>query len=159
MKGILCVTSAKNNEEYRVVIKKRIIILIVVMIFGAITASAGFVAEFYGNVVINERMLGVYTGTGTGLFFASLAIMIKNRILLRSEERLKASRLNNSDERIKEIRDKAFNVSAYALIAALYLVAFVGGLFYPVLVVVLLIVLSVFLLTYVIAFTYYNHKM
>jgi len=159
MKGILCITSAKNNEEYRVVVKKRINISIVIMIFGAITAGAGFVAENNFNVSISEQMLGVYSGAGVGLFFGSLALLIKNRILLRSEERLKASRLNNSDERINEIRNKAFNISAYALIAALYLVALIGGLFYPVLVIVLLIVLCVFLLTYVISFGYYEHKM
>lgn len=71
---------------------------------------------------------------------------------------LKKSRLNNTDERIQEIGNKAFRVATYAMLAALYAVALIGGLFYPVLVEYLLLVVCTFLLVYVIAFKYYNKK-
>lgn len=159
MKGILCGTTAKTNEEYKKIIKSRMKMMMVIIVVGIITAAIGFGSEFYLKVSINEQMMGVYSGLGVGLLVAGTILIIKNRMLLNNEEKLKVSRLNNTDERIQEISNKAFRIAALVMIMALYATALIGGLFYQVLVQVLLFIVCIFLLSYVIAFKYYNNKM
>ena len=159
MKGILCRSTAKTNEEYKRVIKNRMKVMIAIIIIGIITAAVGFGAEFYLKVSINERMMGVYSGIGVGLFVIGLILLIKNKFLLNNDEKLKESRLNNTDERIQEIGNKAFRAASYVMLAALYGTALIGGLFYPVLIETLMFIVCAFLLTYIIAFKYYNNKM
>lgn len=159
MKCILCGTTAKTNEGYKKVIKNRMKFMVVISILGMITATVGFGAEFYLEVPINKYMLGVYSGIGVGMFVAGIILWIKNRLLLNNDEKLKESRLNNTDERIQEIGNKALRVATYVMLVALYATALIGGLFYPVLVEVLMFIVCTFLLAYVMAFKYYNNKM
>jgi len=159
MRGILCGTTVKTNEEYKKVIRNRMKLMITMTIIGIITATFGFGAEFYFKLPIKESMLGVYSGVGTGLFAAGVILWIKNRLLLKSDEKLKESRLSNTDERLQEIGNKAFHIATYAMFVALYAAALIGGLFYPVLVIYLLVVVCAFLLAYVIALKYYNKRM
>jgi len=159
MRGLLCGTDAKTNEEYRRVIKTRMRIMVLLAILGAITAAVGFAAEMWIEVPVSDLMLGVYTGFGTGLFFAGIILWIKNRLLLGNEQKLKESRLNNTDERIKEISSKAFHAATYFMIVAMYVIALIGGLFDPILVKILLLTISIFLVTYVIAYKIYSNKM
>jgi len=158
MIGILCGTTVKTNEEYKKVIRNRMKLMLAMIIIGIITAAFGYGAEFYFKLSINEQMLGVYSGMGTGLFIAGIILWNKNRLLLKNDEKLKESRLNNTDERIQEIGNKAFRIATYAMLGALYAAALIGGLFYPVLVEYLLFVVCIFLLAYVIAYKYYNKK-
>lgn len=159
MRGILCGSTAKNNEEYKIVLKSRMRFMIALTIIGIITAAIGFGAEFYLNTAINEHMLGVYSGVGVGLTASGIILWFKNRILLNNDKKLKESRLNNTDERIKEISNKSFRVAAYVMLIALYGTALIGGLFYPILAEALLFISCTFLLAYTISFKYYNSKM
>lgn len=159
MKGILCGTTAKTNEEYKKVIKNRMKLMVAIIIIGIITATVGFGGEFYLEVPINDHMLGVYSGMGVGLFVAGIILWIKNRLLLNNDEKLKESRLSNTDERIQEIGNKAFRAATYVMLVALYATALIGGLFYPVLVKALVFIVWTFFLAYMIAFKYYNNKM
>lgn len=159
MRGILCGSTVRTNEEYKEVIKSRMKIMVVIIIVGIITAAVGFLSEFYFHVPINEHMLGVYSGIGVGLFVVGTMLFIKNRLMLNNDEKLKESRLNNTDERNQEISNKAFRIASYTMLAALYAVALVGGLFYPILAEVLFFLVCVFVLTYTISFKYYNNKM
>lgn len=159
MRGLLWGTAAKTNEEYKKVVKSRIKLFTALIIAGIITAAFGFSAEFYFDLPINDHMLGVYSGMGTGLLLVGALLLAKNKRLLNNDTKLKESRLNNTDERILEIANKAIRTASFVMIAALYAVALIGGLFYPVLVKVLLFVISIFVLTYAIAFKYYNNRM
>lgn len=134
-------------------------IMVAIIFIGIITSAAGFSAKFYFHVTINEHMQGVYSGVGVGLIVCGLILLIRSRLLLNNEEKLKISRLNNTDERIQKISDKAFRIAAYVMIVVLYATALIGGLFYPVLVEVLLFIVCTFLLAYILAFRYYNSKM
>ena len=82
MRGILCGSTAKTNEEYKKILKKRMRIMVAIVIIGIITAAVGFGAEFYLKTSINEHMLGVYSGVGTGLSVSGIILWIKNRLLL-----------------------------------------------------------------------------
>ncbi len=159
MRGLLCGTTARTNEEYKKVVKVRMNRFLGLGAIGAVTLTLGLLAEFYWRLDVREEMLGVYTGMGTGLVLVSVILWVKNRVLLANEEKLKESRINNSDERIKEISDQAFRTAAEVMLGVMYLISLIGGLFYPVLVQVLLAVVSIFALTYLISYHIYNKKM
>ncbi len=159
MRGLLCGTTARTNEEYKKVVKVRMNRFLGIGIIGTLTLTLALLAEFYWKLAVKEEMLGVYAGMGTGLVAVSVILWIKNRMLLGNEEKLKESRVNNSDERIKEIGNQAFRMAAAVMLGAMYLISLVGGLFYPMLVQVLLAVVSVFALTYLVSYRIYDKKM
>jgi uncharacterized membrane protein len=159
MRGLLWGSTAKTNEEYKKVVKRRIKLMTALVIVGIITALFGLLAEFNFDLPINDQMLGVYTGVGTDLSLVGALLLFKNRILLNNDTKLKESRLNNTDERILEIGNKALRTATFVMIGTSYVGALIGGLFYPMLVKVLLFVVCIFVLTYAIAFKYYNNRM
>lgn len=159
MKGILCASTAKTNEEYKKVIKSRMKIMTAIIIIGLITAAFGFGSKFYFKTSVSDRILGLYSGIGVGLLAAGIILWIKNKLLLNDDQKLKESRLNNTDERIREIGNRSFRTAAYVMIIALYAIALIGGIFYPVLFVTLMFIICLFLITYMIAFKHYSNKM
>lgn len=159
MRGFFCGCTARTNEEYKKVVKFRMKLMIGMAVIGILTAALGFSGEFYWHAEINDKMLGIYSGFGSGLFAAGIILYIKNRLLLKNDEKLKASRLSNTDERIREISNKAFRTATYIMLIVLYLVMLIGGLFYPVMVEFLAFIVCSFTLAYFISFKYYNTKM
>lgn len=159
MKGLFCGCSANSNEEYKKVIKTRMKIMILLFVIGNITLAVALLAKNIWTVSINEHMLGVYSGVGVGLMAASVILWIKNKLILADEEKLKKSRLSNTDERIQEISNKALRVGTIVLLIALYALGLIGGLFYPVLVKILLSMVFVFLIAYLIAYKIYEKRM
>ena len=159
MRGLFCGTSAKTNEEYRKVVKVRMLIMTVVGIVGAATLAVALLAGSYWEVTIDELMLGFYTGIGTGLLAGAIVLLIKDAILLRSEEKLKNSRLNNSDERNHEISSKAIKFTMMIMLLAMYSVALIGGLYYPVLVKIITGIIFLSLMAYYGAYQFYKTRM
>ena len=158
MLGIFCGSECSTNEEYKKCIKKRIAYFIGAIILGVITLIVTFLGNEIFGVSISEKMLGVYTGFGTGLIFAGAILLIKNILLLKNEEKLRKSRIANTDERNNEISLKATRVALGVMLVAMYLVALIGGLWYPELMEILLILICVFLLAYLAAYKYISRK-
>ncbi len=159
MRGLLCGTTARTNEEYKQVVKVRIYRFAGLGIIGAITLIVALLAEFYWKVEVKEEMLGVYTGGGFGLLLIAIIMIIKNTIMLKDEEKLKASRISNGDERINEISNRAFRTASIVMLIAMYALALIGGLFNPELVRLLLVVVSIFVFAYVVSYYVYNKRM
>lgn len=159
MRGIFCGCNARNNEEYRKVIRNRMKAMIALIIIGIITMIVGFGTKAYLKTSINEHMLGVYSGVGAGLFVAGVILWIKNILLLNDENKLKESRLSNTDERIQEIGNKSIRTAAYVMLVVMYAAALIGGLFNQVLFQVLICIIFIFILSYMIAFKYYSKRM
>lgn len=159
MRGLLCGTTARTNEEYKQVVKIRMYRFAGLGLIGAITLVTALLAEFYWKLDVKEEMLGVYTGVGFGLLLASVIMLIKNGIMLKNEEKLKESRISNSDERIKEINNKAFRTASIVMLIAMYTLALIGGLFYPELVRLLLLIVSIFVFAYFVSYNIYNRRM
>jgi MFS family permease len=159
MRGLLCGTTARTNEEYKQVVKVRMYRFAGLGLIGAITLATALLAEFYWKLDVKEEMLGVYTGVGFGLLLASVIMLIKNGIMLKNEEKLKESRISNSDERIKEINNKAFRTASIVMLIAMYTLALIGGLFYPELVRLLLLIVSIFVFAYFVSYNIYNRRM
>ena len=159
MMGLFCASKAKNNEEYKKVIKARMNVMVLIFVIGLITLVVSLLAEKAWAVKISEQMLGVYCGVGTGLLVVSVILWIKNKLILGNETKLKESRLNNTDERLKEINNRAFRIATIFLLIALYAAGLIGGLFYPILVQVLLTLVCVFLVAYVVSYKIYEKRM
>ena len=159
MKGFFCGTTATTNEEYKTVIKRRMNIMLVIMLIGIVTLIVALMAAFNKTTVISEEMISMYAGVGSGLIAAGIALWIKNKRLLGNEEKLKESRLINTDERIREISSKAFRVAAVVMLVVSYGVALIGGLFYPVLTQALMFIICLFVLAYTLAYKVFEKKM
>ncbi|MCI8924391.1 MAG: hypothetical protein HFI45_10450 [Lachnospiraceae bacterium] len=159
MRGIFCQTTATTNEEYRKELKDRNGWLLFMAIGGAGEAAAAALAESGGTLSIPDYMLGVYCGTGAGIMVAAIVLYIRNLFLLKDEEKLKKSRLENYDERNQEIRNKALLAAVKILLVVCFVTAMVGGIFYPYLIKMLLFVIYVFLFSYLIANAYYKRRM
>lgn len=159
MRGLLCGTTARTNEEYKQVVKTRIYRFAGLGLIGAITLATALLAEFYWKLDVKEEMLGVYTGAGFGLLLISVIMIIKNMLMLKDEEKLKVSRISNSDERIKEISNRAFRTASIIMLIAMYALALIGGLFNPVLVRLLLMIVSIFGFAYLVSYYVYNRRM
>ena len=86
-------------------------------------------------------------------------LFVRNLMLLRDEEKLKKSRLENADERLEQIGGKASQTALKVLLLAGGAAALIGGIYEPVLVRVLLFGLDLFVFSYLIAFAYYKKRM
>lgn len=157
MNGIFCSGSkATNNEEYKKVIKGRMMRMLFLFGIGCLTLAVSLLAKGNHDLTISDQMLGVYTGVGTGLMFAALCLFIKNLFIIRDEEKLKNNRLENTDERIQDINVRATRIAALVLVFALYAIGLIGGLFYPVLINITFGMVCLFLLSYLVAYRFYD---
>lgn len=158
-KGIFCQTKAATNEEYRRELKRKnwkLTLLCVVGIAASVTAFVAWNKEVSG---LPGYMLGVYCGAGTGIALAGLGLIIRNMILLGNEEKLKLSRLENSDERLLEISSRAFKTATQIMLFTALAGGLIGGIFYPILVKAVLFIVYVFLFSYLIARKVYEKRM
>lgn len=159
MRCLLSRLTAKNNEEYKEIIKFRMNISLLMILIGIITITVTLFVGIRWFTGENKHMIAAYTGAGSGLMFASIVLWIKNKKLLTNDIKLKETRLSDTDERLQAINNKAFRMASIVLLVALYLVGFIGGLFYPILFKVLIGIVFIFLITYVLAYKIYEKKM
>ncbi|MDE7286198.1 MAG: hypothetical protein K2N55_05065 [Lachnospiraceae bacterium] len=159
VKGFFCVTTAKTNEEYREVLKKRNIRFTVLALAGALIAGVTLYAEESQVSALPDYIMGVYCGFGTGIFLAGILLLVKNLILMRSEEKLKQSRLENADERYNEINKHAARITLMVMVFTIIVGGMIGGIFEPALVKATVFLVDVFAISYITAFTYYKRKM
>lgn len=159
MRGIFCQTTATTNEEYKKELKSKNLWMVLLILLGAAIAVAAYLADAKGTLEIPSYMLGVYCGMGTGIAAAGVILLVKNLRLLGNEEKLKASRLENYDERNKEIKGKAVMAAVKVMLTSCLVTALIAGIYYPYLIKVLLFILYVFLFSYLIAYSYYKRKM
>lgn len=159
IRGFLCATNAKTNAEYREVLKKRNIWMAVLALAGVLIAGVTFYAWKSQLSALPDYIMGVYCGFGTGIFLAGILLLVKNLIVMRSEEKLKQSRLENADERYNEINKNAARVTLMVMVLTIIAGGMIGGIFEPVLVKATVFLVDVFALSYMIAFACYKRKM
>ncbi len=158
-KGIFCSTTAATNEEYKKVLKGRNIRMIIMSGAGLLVMAAALAAEKNGNAALPDYILGVYCGAGTGIAIAGVLLLIRNLILMRNEDKLKQNRVENSDERLKEIGNCATRASVQVMLLGGTGAALIGGIYEPILVKALLFMLDLFILSYAAAFAYFKRKL
>ena len=107
MKGFLCFTQAKNNEEFKGILKRRGWIFLGISLMGLLTIAAVLLAEIVFHVEMMEYSSGFLCGLGTGILAGGLVLWIRNRRILKDEARIKKERLACTDEREIAIGAKA----------------------------------------------------
>lgn len=148
----------KTNEEYREYLKRKDRSMRWIPLVGILLLILGVAGELL-ELPIDDYMLGIYFGVGTGLIVASIALSFKHRRIMMDEEKLKKARLQVSDERIQEISKKSFRLAAGIMILAMYAIMLVGGLFYPVLAKLLALLMCMFLVAYCICYSVFEKRM
>ena len=161
MKGfcLMSATKATNNEEYRQQIQAKNKYMWGLILLGLITAVIAYYMEFSGKMKVDDYMLGVYCGLGVGLFASGIALLIRNKRLLKDEAKLKEARLQATDERNVEIGMHAQKIAAIVLLVVIYLVFLIGGVYDPILSKVMSCLICLFLVAYAIAWRILNHRM
>ncbi len=161
MRGLFCqMCHAKNNEEYRAVLKKRQVKVIWLALAGMGPIGASLTAYFFWKNEALEYQLGFFLGVGTGLVLGAAISLVQIRRRLANEERLKESRLKETDEREIEVDNRALQMAAKILLAALYGGMLFGGLFDRREVFdICLLFIAVFLLGYAGLRRYYGKRM
>lgn len=149
MLGMFCGTNATTNEQYKKYIKKRIHVLTGMFFVGVLTMVLAIVAETVWKVSMQTYL---YSGFGSGLMCASIILILKNRKLLKDEEKLRQARIAASDERNLQISTSATKVAIAALLIGMYCVILIGGLWYPVLAQTMGFLVCLFLLVYIAAY-------
>lgn len=125
-------------------IKLRMVYCAVLIVLGIVSLYVGnFVPLDSGNA---EYSAGYYTGLGYGVIAASVITIIKNLLLLKNPEKLKAREIYETDERNKMIGLKTWSYAGYAMFVLLYIAQMVAGVFNVVVMNTLLVVLAVFAL-------------
>ena len=161
MKGfcLMSATKATNNEEYRKQIQTKNKYMWGLIVLGIFSAAVAYYCEFFGKMNVDDYMLGVYCGIGVGLVGAGVALLIRNKRLLKDETKLKEARLQATDERNVEIGMRAQKIAAIVLLVAIYLVFLIGGVYNPILSKVMSCLICLFIVAYAIAWRVLNQRM
>jgi hypothetical protein len=158
-KGIFCQTTAATNEEYRKELKRKNWIMALIGVLGLAASVIAAVAWKSESAGLPDYMVGVYCGMGTGITLGCLILIGRNLLLFRDEEKLKRSRLENSDERLRQISGLAIRAAVLVMMIAALAAGLIGGIFYPILIKAFLFILYVFLFSYLIACRVYDKRM
>ncbi|MCI9589043.1 MAG: hypothetical protein HFG42_00615 [Lachnospiraceae bacterium] len=134
------------KTQYRKLVKFRTSISVLFILFGAITLAASLGGlKLLGFSEQAEGLGSWYGGSGAGLLGAGAALFVKNRLLLKDEEKLKKSEILEYDERNLYLRDKTMVITGYLLIAGLYVSMMILGFANPFAAQILLMVLGSYL--------------
>lgn len=157
MKGIFCSTSAKTDGEYREYLKKRITALTVLGMIGLATILAVLLTNQFAKDSLNGYDSFIM-GVGSGLLCASVILIIKLRRVMNDSEKLRRARIQATDERNIQISTAAMKVTLAVMLAADYIIMFVGGFRYPILTKIAAIIVCTAILAYLIAYKVLSKK-
>lgn len=97
-------------------------------------------------------------GSVWGLYVLEL-FLIRNKRLMKEEEKLKEARLQVTDERNIEIGSRALRMAAFVLLIVMYFAFLFGGLYDPMISKLMSCMICLFLIVYAIAWRVLNKHM
>lgn len=159
MKGLFCNTKAITNDEFRVELKRKQKGYILVIFIGVVTLFITGMGT-PNEVVSNEHLVDVFSGLGVGLIVAGVFLSLKTQLTMKDEEKLKAERLNQTDERLSEISNRSFRCAALIMLVSLYITTLTGAVLIDERLTIFLgINLAVLLMGYLGSYVYYQRKL
>lgn len=158
-KGIICLSDAKTNEEYKQKLKAVNYFAVGFIVMGAILFGVSLIAQMGGMWKLPEFAFGFYCGAGCGAIGWGIALLIKNIRLMKNEEKLTRSRIEATDERTLEINLRAGNAAYSATFIIGFFTLIIGSIFRPELIEVLIGFTLVASLSRLFAYAYYSRKM
>lgn len=159
MLGMFCYTNGMSKDYYKKRIKRQLYILCGLFIIGILTVGIALMAEYLWRVQVEEVILSGYLGFGIGLAFASVLLILRKSRLLKDEARLKKAKIEASDERNVQISIRATRIAIAVLLVGMYFGILIGGLWYPVLMTALSMLVCLFVLAYIVAYVIISKKM
>ena len=115
-------------------------------------------SKFGIDLVNLSVMQGFYTGFGCALLVAGISIIIRNVVLLKSDEKFKKAEIKYIDERNHFIRGVTFNTTSYIFLVALAFAIVISGMFNSIVFVTLLGTFIVYLLLLLTTYFIYKSK-
>ncbi|MBQ7359367.1 MAG: hypothetical protein IJW63_04635 [Lachnospiraceae bacterium] len=122
LKSFVYDCTAKNNEEYKLELKKRMRSMVVLFVLGVLTLITMGVLIWQNPEMMESFRAGLFTGVGVGLMAGSVVGALQLRKRMKDEASLKAARLAETDEREREISNRAIRMTSKVMMVALYLV-------------------------------------
>ena len=121
---------AKTDEEYREKLKIRRNLMIPVIVLGVAAVIAGIVAGIvFGESSQGSFLGGMYTGAGAALIAAGIVMIIRVNQVLKDEKKLHRGRIEESDERKKEITTRASSMAGFVMLYVCFAGLLVAGFF------------------------------
>lgn len=146
------------DKDYREVLKKRMKLSFAMIILGAITLILSILFSNGKYDYLSDFLSGIYTGLGSGLIAGGLVRLIKMKIILKDEKKLKQKKLVEQDERNQMIKQKSMYSAASVLIILAYLGLLVSGIFNLTVFFTLWVVTMVYLAVFFVMNVYYSKK-
>lgn len=159
MLGMFCYIDGMSKDYYKKRIKRQIYIFSGMLIIGILTVGIALMAEYCWEVHVEEAILSGYLGFGMGLTLASILMIVRKLRLLRDEKKLKKARVEASDERNVQISIRATRAAVAVLLIGMYFGILIGGLWYPVLMTALSILVCLFITAYIVAYRIISKRM
>lgn len=156
MKGMFCFTRAGSNEEFRRVLKRRSCLYLSFCVLGLLTIGAAFLAN---GSILDDYRRGFLYGMGSGMLAGGGGLFFRTRRILRKEEAVREERLKCTDERELAIASRAMKCGAFTTVIALYGMAIWGIFFNETLVRPAILMICIFIFSYVVANKFFQTRM
>ena len=142
--------TARNNEEYKAELKKRMRTMTVLFVLGALTLATMIVLILLKPEMLESYEAGLFTGMGTGLMVGAVFGILRLRSRMKNDDTLKKARLAETDERERDISNKAIRVTSKIVLLAFYLVMLCSLFFSKVLAFVMCGFILLYFVSYVV---------
>lgn len=155
MIGPFCYKNISTNEEMKKNLQKQNIIYICLIILGIIT----FIISFFTKDYMKDFMRGFLDGASTGLVFAGILLLYKNKRIMNNEQKLTERRIEISDERNRFISEQASKFSLIVILIELYIILLVSVFINLDTLTVCICIINSFILFYILSFRYFSGKL
>lgn len=159
MSGIFCSRKIATDEEYRRLTKRRMARQIIILVIGIVTLIVNEYTRRAGMSNIPEFGQGILSGMGSGLIGVAVIFLIKSVKLLRDDKKLRAARIEESDERNIAMNTESIKVATIVLLFAMYAVFLLGIFMTMDITMVIAGLLSLFFMVYIISMLVYSKVM
>lgn len=148
MKMKLTTSNIKTDEDYKTVLKTGMFFGVILMFLGIAAIIIAQLADTALGINLEGHQKSFISGIGGGLIAGGAFAAIRQFSILRNSAKVRKERIAITDERVQNLSGRALVASGLIMFVGVYVMAIVGGLFYPILSKVALILIGIFLVSY-----------